>query len=65
MPVYMFRCPVHPDMVVEEIRPVSDYAQPGPKCPECGTTTEPTIAPTSFSLKGSGWPSKMFKQGGF
>lgn len=62
MPIYCFRCPID-DKLVEEVRPVSEYDNPAPLCPECGTQTKLAVSPTSFSLKGSGWPSKTIKQG--
>ena len=60
MPIYAFKCP-RCQHQQEEVRPVADYDQPA-KCGECGEQMVSQVQPTSFSLKGGGWPSKSFKR---
>lgn len=56
MPIYMYECPEcgHP---FERKLSVSQCGE-NQECPHCGASAKQVVAPTSFVLKGDGWPGK-------
>lgn len=58
MPVYTYVCPKCKNRI-EKIHKMTE--SPEIKCEECGERMTIELQPTSFELKGKGWPSKDIK----
>lgn len=59
MPIYMYECPkcgtgFEMKLALSEFTTVQ-------VCPECGSAADQVVAPTSFVLKGDGWPGKALR----